>query len=76
MKRIINDTVLYPIYHYDSRIKSMRDIVVFLTNKAQKECKKTQEQIKRLKGELYTSKKTIKYEINELMIENANRKQK
>lgn len=38
--RIINDTVLYPIYHYDARVKFLRDSVGFLCRKLFKECKK------------------------------------
>lgn len=34
MSRIINDTVLYPIYHYDSRIKTLKDTVAFLHKNA------------------------------------------
>lgn len=40
--RIINNTVLYPIYHYDSRIKNLRNAVLYFYKIATKECKKTQ----------------------------------
>lgn len=49
--RIINDKVFYPIYHYDSRLRNLKDAVSYLYRMATKECKKTQQLIKTLRKE-------------------------
>lgn len=61
--RIISDTVLYPVYHYDARVKFLRDCVLGLGRLLFRECKRVEEMRKGLRKEVDMMRSTMKAEI-------------
>ena len=61
--RIISDTVLYPVYHYDGRVKFLRDCVLGLGRLLFRECRRMEEMRKGLRKEVDMLRSTMKAEI-------------